>query len=182
MIACDYLRHSGNIWKPNEGQALKKLTAQKWANIKGKLHCPSCDARRRAEAAARKVEEQDMQETAAPEMSGKQKRLIVLALEDAWGDGASRYRDAYTDKAVAAELGDGIRAGWVRQVREEMFGPDGGNEEIEDIRAEIEALGRSFEVGLAEHRALYDGKIAALQKRIDGICDAVGPRAGKVPA
>lgn len=182
VVACDYERRSGNAWSPNEGQIIKKLVGRKWASVKGKLHCPACDARRRAEAAAElregdKMQDTAVKETAAPEMTGFQKRVIVLALNDAYDDRAGRYHGTSTDKTIAEDLGGGIRAGWVRQVREEMFGPDGGNEEIEAIRDEIAALGRSFEAGLAEHRATYEGKILALSNRLDGICAAVGPRA-----
>lgn len=181
VVACDYDRIAGGAWAPNKGQIIKKMVGRKWASVKGRLHCPACDARRRAGAAGDKIEVKKMQEAAAPEMSGFQKRVIIRALEDAYDDSAMRYRGTQTDKTVAEDLGGGVRAGWVRQIREELFGPAGGNEEIEAVRAEIVALSRQFEAGLAEHRKSYDGKIAGLTKRLDAICAAVGPRAKVSP-
>lgn len=68
---------------------------------------------------------------------------------------AGRYTGAETDKTIAEAIGGGCMPGWVAEIREANFGPAGGNEEIEAIRAEI----------------------AALSARLDRVCAAVGPRA-----
>lgn len=150
----------------------RKLTARRW-HVRGeKLLCPICAGKARVEADSRKrkedaeMAEEKVADAAPVEMTGLQKRMIVHALEDAYDDGAKRYRGAETDKTMAEGLGSGVRAGWVAQVREEMFGPAGGNEEIEAIRAEIDGL----------RTTCADG-IAALSKRLDAVCVAVGPRA-----
>jgi len=69
--------------------------------------------------------------------SRDQKRLIVAALEDAY-DTNQRYKGTETDKGIADMLEDGIMAGWVAAVREDMFGPD-GNEEIGSLAADVTA-------------------------------------------
>lgn len=58
-----------------------------------------------------------------------QKRLIVAALEESYDTKNQRYKGTETDKGIADMLEDGIMAGWVAAVREDMFGPD-GNEEL----------------------------------------------------
>lgn len=62
---------------------------------------------------------------APSEPNGRQKRLIILALEDAYDDTAKNYRKGRSDQTVAAECGDGISPEWVAQIRDEMFGPAG---------------------------------------------------------
>ena len=98
--------------------------------------------------------------------SPKQERLIILALEDAYDDQAKRFKGGATDKTLADELGDGIMFGWVAEIRERLFGPSGGNEEIDAIKADIQKLQSEF-----------DARIAAMAKRIDAVVAAVGPRA-----
>ena len=143
------------------GQIIKKISGHGWALVKARLHCPACEAKRKAAAAARR--ESDMQakvetKPAAPrEASGPQKRLIILALEDAYDDGAKRYKGAATDASVAQGLGDGIMPGWVSAIREEMFGP-AGNEEIEAIKREIAAMVESA-----------NATAAAMLKRIEAV-------------
>ena len=160
-VTCDYSRESGGAWIPNEGQIIKKISGHGWALVKARLHCPACEAKRKAAAAARR--ESDMQakveaKTATVrEASGPQKRLIILALEDAYDDGAKRYKGAATDASVAQGLGDGIMPGWVSAIREEMFGP-AGNEEIEAIKREIAAMVESA-----------NATAAAMLKRIEAV-------------
>lgn len=106
--------------------------------------------------------------TAPREPTAKQERLIIMALEDAYDDQSHRYKGQNTDRTVADDLGDGIMFGWVARVREKLFGPSGENEEIAAIRADINALS-------SEHAA----KVAALTKRLDAVCAAVGPKAAR---
>lgn len=160
-VTCDYARERGGAWAPNEGQIIKKVSGHGWALVKARLHCPACEAKRKAAAAARpEIDMQVKVETkpAAPrEPSGPQKRLIILALEDAYDDAAKRYKGAATDASVAKSLGDCIMPGWVSAIREEMFGP-AGNEEIEAIRREIDDLVHSTAARASE-----------LQKRIEAV-------------
>jgi len=68
--------------------------------------------------------------------------------------------------------------GWVAAIREEKFGP-AGNEEIEAIRRAISDLKRDTDTDIAVMIKGRDEKVAALNKRIDAVCAAVGPRAAR---
>jgi hypothetical protein len=131
VFACDYDK-SGS---PNEAQARRKAQSLGWAYVKRKLRCLSCEAKRKTTE-----KESDVQISAKPrEPDGKQKRLIILALEDAYDDKARRYKGGETDKTIAEDLGGGIMPGWVAVIRADMFGP-AGNEEVDRLHSEIEAF------------------------------------------
>lgn len=113
-----------------------------------------------------------------------QKRLIVAALEDAYDTKNQRYKGNETDKGIADMLEDGIMAGWVSAVREDMFGPD-GNEELGDLAAEIEACKQRVDLTLVEiGHALAEtdavrAEIKKLQDRLNRVVAAIGPKAEK---
>ncbi len=60
--------------------------------------------------------------------------MLVITYD---GD-AKRYKGTDTDKTIADALGNGVMPGWVAEIREQNFGPAGGNEEIEIPRGEAE--------------------------------------------
>jgi len=197
VIPNNHERGRGVPVTANQGQAVKKLTQMGWSFVKNKLRCPMCEAKRRAyefekgkhvvpakwadgipekwqhkfavNGHATGVETMTAATIAQiREMTPKQKRLIIMALEDDYDDTAKRYKGDKTDLAVADELGDGIMFGWVSKVREELFGPSGENEELVAIRAEVAKL-----------RSEASAAAAALDKRIDAVCAAVGPKAAR---
>lgn len=152
----------------NEGQVIAKLQSDGWAYVKGVLRCPKCEEKRKAKGAwfdaraalaeiQKEAEVMAQNVTTLREPTPKQIRLIILALEDAYDDAAKRYRGTHTDKSIAQDIGDGIMPGWVAQQREKLFGP-AGNEELANIKAEIEAV-----------KADFAARLAALEKRI-GAC------------
>lgn len=154
----------------NAEQAMQKFRRQGWALVKNRLYCPNCES-------ARKLREHKQQEpimavksetvvTPLRQPTLEQRRQIVEMLVLAYDGQAQRYKGHDTDKTLAEAIGGGVMPGWVAEIREQNFGPAGGNEEIEAIRAEIKA---------AEKRAAKD--IADLNKRLDAVCAAVGPRA-----
>lgn len=172
-VACDYTGKPGRKTEPNEGQIIRKMTGQGWALVRGKLNCPGCEAKRKVDAAAKKQEaEMAEQKSNVRALSGirlpdrDQKRLIILALEDAYDAKAQRYRGGETDRTVAEGLGATIMPGWVSALREEFFGP-AGNEEVEAIRAEIETIRRETAQ-----------KLDALTKRLDACVGAHDKRVG----
>lgn len=153
----------------NVEQATQKLRRKGWALVRNKLHCPECEAKRKS------TEEPEMAEVTMKSTSVitplrqptiEQRRQIVEMLVIAYDGAAQRYKGKDTDKTVAEALGGGVMPGWVAEIREQNFGPAGGNEEIEAIRAEIATL----EKYTAE-------KLASISKRIDAVCAAIGPRA-----
>lgn len=199
VFPCDYERLKAGGWEPNTGQINRKAIGRGWEVVKGDHHCPICTAKRKAAApqkwladAALIIEKQEAtmtkteakQETASVTQirkpTPKQERLIILALEDAYDDTEKRYRGSATDKTLADDLGGGIMFGWVAEIRERLFGPSGGNEEIEAIKAEIAASDARWSAAIkaAEERRKAD--MAAITKRQEAICAAVGPRARSV--
>ena len=118
----------------SEAAVIEALGRYGWAFVKGKLRCKSCEEKRREKSrhdTERAIEmatvttKQTQAAMSPREPTGPQKRLIILALEDAYDDAAKRYKGAATDATVAADLGGGVMPGWVTAIREEMFGPAG---------------------------------------------------------
>lgn len=66
-----------------------------------------------------------------------QKRQIIGILEDVYDDNLKRYRGKETDKSVAETIGINVMPGWVAEIREDMFGPDASNDEMETLLAEM---------------------------------------------
>jgi len=92
--------------------------------VNGKvITCVSCTEKLQKDTVMQK--EQDLRQP-----SKKQKRDIIGLLEDVYDTENERYRGVETDKSVADTLGDGILWGWVSQVREELFGPDGNEHNL----------------------------------------------------
>lgn len=179
-----------DLGKP--GQALKKIESMGWHSIAKKLFCPKCVETRRSKDPETMIKKSstNVAQLAPREPTPKQKRDIIGMLEVCYDDGTKRYKGSDTDKTVAEALGDGILLGWVAAIREEFFGPDGGNSEIEATAAEIKKLIAAVENH--EQKALSAAKSArdhaeaatkfgdqarSLVKRIEAIKQAVGPKA-----
>lgn len=180
-IACDYERTGGGLLgKPNEGQALRKMEGRGWALVKGSLHCPSCEAKRKAAAPKPIVintiaKEPAVTATAEAKEPGlrrptpAQKRQIIGLLEDAYDDDTKRYRNPFdSDKVIAEAIGGGCMWGWVAEIREELFGPDTRNDEMEAIRTEVKRVEGQIGNLLGEARKLEDA-ISALKARLEKV-------------
>lgn len=118
-------------------ESIKHLLSKQGWSVKSKIIiCPSC-------VAASKPKESDMntkQELRQPTKS--QKREIMLLLTDVYDTENERYKGTETDKSIAECLGDGIMWGWVAQIREEYFGPDGNEANlaaVEEIQQWIDS-------------------------------------------
>ena len=75
----------------------------------------------------------------------------VNVLEIVYDDDRKRFKDGESDKTVADAVGGDVLWSWVSAIREELFGPDTRNQEIEDFRAELR---RKIHVG-AQNRLLF---------------------------
>ncbi|WYK05465.1 hypothetical protein DWF04_006040 [Cereibacter sphaeroides f. sp. denitrificans] len=170
-ITCDYERRPGNRWIPNEGQAHRKLAAHGWTRVRGRLRCPTCKLDRKT------INPEETPMTTKPAtIEGKslaalaplrqptreQKREIIAMLDMAYDTAGARYRGTDTDKTIAETIGPNIMPGWVAEIREDLYGPAGENDEMRAIRAEIEATQKTLD---------------SLRKRLDAVCAAVGPKA-----
>ena len=192
-VTCDYTRDAAGDWHPNEGQVTRKLVGQGWAVVKRNLRCPACEAKRKIEnrqEAAMKASNV----TVAPirEPSREEKRQIMSLLEVSYDADAGRYKGADTDQTVATAIGGGVMPGWVAAIREEFFGPDGGNGEMDALLAEMRAWIKEKDDELLELNHLasvvgqttkgYEEKakqVEAFVKRLDAIRAAVGPKAAR---
>lgn len=71
-----------------------------------------------------------------PKMGREDRRIIFEKLNEVYD--TDHYGPGFTDKKVAEGLG--CPRSWVRQVRDEMFGPEGSNAEIDETTIEARAL------------------------------------------
>jgi hypothetical protein len=189
----------------NEGQAIRKIEAQGWALVKKKLRCPACEASRRAVTANssgdttthalgrdKPMEKPPATVTSLRQATPKQKREIIGILEDVYDDDSKRYKGQETDKTVAETIGSGVMPGWVAEIREEMFGPDGSNDEMDALLIEMRAWrdARMKDVSNARihlenaEKVLRDmdqaiAKVVEFEKRQANIIKAVGPKAAR---
>lgn len=122
----------GQDGKQGEGQVIRKLSKSGWSYVKHVLRCPECTDKRKEFSMAKSKADP------APEPSRAQKRAILDLLEEAYDTERGCYRQGDTDATVAAVLDDDIRPGWVAKLREEFFGPEGANEDIEKLISEVE--------------------------------------------
>lgn len=186
VVTCDYERGRDGVWAPKDGQAVRKMVGRGWGHVKAQLLCPACEAARRAAISRRvaatcslpteaKGEGEEMKKTIEPSRQVPrtptlaQRHEITGMLMLSYDHKAGRYTGAETDKTIADAIGGGCMPGWVAEIREANFGPAGGNEEIEAIRAEIAAV----QADCAE-------RAAVLGKRLDAVCAAIGPRAARI--
>lgn len=177
---CDYARKSDGSWVPNEGQVIHRLTKHGWTYVKGVLRCMACEMKRKP---AKKDIQMTDNVTPLRQPTPEQKRQIFEMLTVAYDAAHGRFRDCESDVTVADALGGGVLFGWVAQIREEFFGPDGRNEELDRLKADLarwqsetdKALGKVHDA-MDEVRAAQ-AKVSDMQKRLDALVKAAGPRA-----
>ena len=175
VIPCAYQRTGNGRAEPDQKQAHAKLQGQGWSFVKGKLRCPSCEAKRKVVP---------MKAAEAPrEPTRSQKREIMDMLETAYDTDNERYTGGDTDDTVADVLK--VMPGWVAQIREEFFGPAGGNEDMSALRIEIEQFisdgERQIKAGetwVSEISRAVD-RARDYKSRLSGIEQAVGTRVMK---
>lgn len=195
-VKAQHNRHRGNASKREviESQVITKLQGNGWTNIKKTLRCPVCEAERVKTYNKTKPMEIDMtQTTDLRQPTREQKRQIMELLNEVYDTKLSRYTGGETDKTVAETLGGGVMPGWVAQLREDFYGPDGGNEELEALLADMaqwreEAAGiakkchddiNSALASLRDYNKLRD-KLGDLDTRITKLKKAIGPKAENV--
>lgn len=191
VVTCDYERNPDNSWSPNEGQALRKLPPG-WTHVKGRIHCPKCEKARKTQHPKR---EDAMPEnvTDIRQPTREQRREIVSMLEEVYDTDRERYSGGETDKSVAEAIGSGCMPGWVAEIRESMFGPDGGNDDMATLAKEIAEWRASIDKAAADLHDRHVAFSADLRKfnedrekaneflrRLEAIKAAVGPKAARV--
>lgn len=99
----------------------------------------------------------------AREMTLADKRIIFAKINEVYLD--NRYESPWTDGAVAKDLG--VPRDWVRQVREELIGPDGSNEDYEEFLKQVADLRSSFAAALewaAQTNTKLESRLVDLEK------------------
>lgn len=178
--ACDYERGSNGSWRANEGQVIHRLTKRGWSHIKGRLRCMSCEIKRKSQKGGQIVAENV---TPLRQPSREQKRQIIDLLTEVYDTKAERFRGCESDVTVADAIGGGVLFGWVAQIRDELFGPDGRNEELDSLADDIRQWQSTADGLLTKaHAAISDfeaarSKVSEMQGRLDAIVKAAGPRA-----
>lgn len=66
------------------------------------------------------------------------RRIIFAAINDVYLDADRGYKPGWSDKRVAESLG--IPVSWAKDIRDEMFGPEGESAELRLLVEQIEAL------------------------------------------
>ena len=183
----------------SEGDVIAKLRKQGWSYNRKGLLCPEC-ATAKALAKTPKPQPKEsvivnqlpkIDDPAVRQPTREQRRQIVDLLGTCYDTKAERYIGTDTDKTVADCIGGGVLFGWVAQVREEFFGPDGGNAEMAELLQSI-AYQRTLVDSVAEkitdiqkqvatywelHQSVVN-ELTALERRVGAIKAAVGPKAG----
>lgn len=137
----------------------KRFTRDKWFVGRNDKHdvCPECIKKRQDERRSRRIHskpaepvsnivpiQQVIQETpmttTMPDrpINREDKRLINIKLHEVYMGEKDGYYAPHTDHSVAKDLG--VPVAWVRDLREEMFGPAHSNSDIDDQLAKIEAI------------------------------------------
>lgn len=113
-----------------------------------------------------------------------QKREIMDLLASAYDTKNERYLSGDTDETIAQELD--VMPGWVAQLREEFFGPNGGNEDIDRLAGEVADFLKEARAALAMAEESVKtltagvGRAEEFAEKLDRIKAAVGPRKLKV--
>lgn len=143
----------------------RKLEEAGWLVGKrpGKHLCPGCAAKNK-ETNVVPITKPD----APREMGREDRRIIFEKLNEVYVNETTGYGPGWTDAKVATDLG--VPRAWVTMVRDEMFGPEGSNEEIRAtikdataLLAEIKAL--LPQLGAVTHKAdVIEKRLAEIQK------------------
>lgn len=120
-------------------------------------------------------------------MNTEQRRKITREIMGNWDEQKSHYIGEMTDHRIAVSLG--FPRAWVEQVRVENFGDDGGNDEIDDLKAALDAKLKDWDQIVANATRLVDkaveavgamekmrGELKAMRQRLERVEVATLPR------
>ncbi len=118
----------------------------------------------------------------------------VLAIYDflteVYDTDAKRYRNGETDKTISECVEGGCMPGWVAEVREKRFGPNGGNEAMIATQIEVKDLGEVVAAQILKLESLQSRvnqelkdwrglshRVTEAEKKIGVAIASVGPKA-----
>lgn len=128
--------------KPPETELVKRhYIVRGWSLKKGCI-CPSCQSQKKEPkpmATVTKIEPKPTVSLAAnSDAARKNKRLVIVTLEDCYNESKRRYNDGHSDATVAKELD--LAPGFVALVREEFYGKMAEPTEITELRGKLAEL------------------------------------------
>lgn len=180
-VACAYARsRNPDQRQPNEGQVRTKVTAMGWSYVKGKLRCSDCEEKRKTMATKNK--EPQVVEPKR-DMTTREKIGIYAMLADVYDLDAGHYIGGETDDSVADVLG--VMPGWVAQIREADFGPDGANDDIAILSERVETMERELArnrdvlVNLTKTQSGMSDEVASMATELKRIKDTLSRRVRK---
>lgn len=138
---------------PPPDQLKRHFTIRGWA-LDRKVTCPSC-------IATNKLKKQEdrkvihMTQAANTEAAKRNKRNVIIALEDYFDDKSMCYKSGHSDESVARELN--LASSFVIGVREEFYGKLSEPQEITELRNALTRL-------TTESKAISD-RLDALSKK-----------------
>ncbi|EBA11773.1 hypothetical protein [Roseobacter sp. CCS2] len=109
-----------------------------------------------------------------------QKREIMDLLDDVYDTDNECYQRGDTDETIAELLN--VMPGWVAALREDFFGPSGGNEDMTAFKDELRAFITSAQAVKQQSEQKLDVLGREIEKakgfvgRLESIQRAVGPR------
>lgn len=142
----------------------KQMLNKGWS-FGSRLSCPECGRRRaKSNPDSKKIAMSTTDKPQASDAARKAKRLVYQALEDAYDDVAKRYRNGWSDDRVAKETG--AAPAFVKQIREQDFGPLGEPVELASLRHEVDALRAEASASNAD----LIRRVDALAQKLTNIC------------
>lgn len=103
------------------------------------------------------------------EMSRADRRIITEKLDEVYG--ADCYKVPWTDAGVAKDLG--VPRQWVVDVRDAMFGPEGGNPLLDEFQARLDKVAPDVVALGDKAKNLFD-QIYLLRQQADDITKEMG--------
>lgn len=119
-------------------EILKKHFIMRGWDLARRSRCPTCAAKKEKPKMSIVPMPKPEPVIANTDAAKKNKRLVVVALEDYYDESTNRYRDQFDDVSVAKELG--LSPAFVASVREEFYGKMAEPDEVTALRGEVSKL------------------------------------------
>lgn len=108
------------------------------------------------------------------------KRAILEAIQGSWDDSKSRYLGNASDEVIARDLK--VPRKWVSDIRIDIFGENGGNQDIDDLKRDLDKkiieIGKLADQGmkLAATFEAVGSELKDMRRRLERIEGQVLPR------
>ncbi|MER2535509.1 MAG: hypothetical protein ABTQ31_10150 [Rhizobiaceae bacterium] len=141
--------------------------------------CPDCQTREKPPLAAAAPDDTVVAEPPRT-MEREERRIVFAHIDQHYLPDRSGYAAPWTDARIAKDLG--VPRAWVTEIRDQMFGPEGSNPDIEQFRADLSAAKAEFK-DIRDQAATAAHAHNALDQRLGealGRLDALGALARRI--